>query len=275
MTSDYPYADNGEIPAAAPLNESARKSSRKIEKGVKRLLFVTAVLLAAELVWLFGISPFIPFSNVEVHGFDGLGRADILMIAGIGESSSFISTNVKEAEAKLAENILVESAKVIKRFPGKLSIFLSPRMAAAVTLTSTDIGQRLLYVDRNGVFFKVCEDAGSSMLPVISGLEPVQLSMRLPAGLAPLTESLYSIAQTSPQLLASVSEIRIERKAWDGFELVVFPVHSSARVRVENNLTEDVLRYMLLMLNVFENGSHPDEIDFRSGMGSYKVKEQS
>jgi len=47
-------------------------------------------------------------------------------------------------------------------------------------------------------------------------------------------------------------------------------------VRVENNLTEHTLRYMLLMLNVFETDvNKPQEIDFRSGMGSYKIKEQS
>jgi len=54
--------------------------------------------------------------------------------------------------------------------------------------------------------------------------------------------------------------------------LVLYPVHSTIRVRLENNLTEDVLRYMLLVLSVFENSSpKPEEIDFRSGMGSYRV----
>jgi hypothetical protein len=33
---------------------------------------------------------------------------------------------------------------------------------------------------------------------------------------------------------------------------------------------------MLLMLNVFDSDSaKPAEIDFRSGMGSYKIREQS
>ncbi|MDR0502875.1 MAG: FtsQ-type POTRA domain-containing protein [Treponema sp.] len=279
MSTDYTYAACNDVKRSGSAGVSSDnkilKSAGKTEKNLKRLLLIAAALLAAELIWLFGISPFIPFSNVEIHSFDGFGRADVLMAAGIQESSSFISINAKEAEAKLAGNLLVESAKVIKRFPDKLSIYLSPRKAAAVALTTTGMGQQLIFIDRNGIFFKICEEDGTPALPVISGLELAQLNMRLPAGLVPLTESLYTIAQTSPELLAAVSEIRIERKAWDGFELVVFPVHSSSRVRLENSLTEDILRYMLLMLNVFENGSHPQEIDFRSGMGSYKIKEQS
>jgi cell division protein FtsQ len=252
------------------------KSSGKIEKGLKRLLILAMVIFAAQLIWLFGISPFIPFSTIEVHEIAGFDRSQILAFSGIDETSSFISTNVNDIEIKLAGHLLVESATVIKRFPDKLSIFLKPRQAAAVALTSIDSKQVPVYVDRQGVFFKLGDTASlDSGLPVISGFENPRLSMRLPTGLLPLVESLSEISSSSPQLLASVSEIRIERKAWEGFDLVLFPVHSSIKVRFENNLTEDALRYMLLMLNVFENSSHkPGEIDFRSGIGAYREKEQ-
>jgi cell division protein FtsQ len=274
MTSDFSYAS----PALADSeNFSGTKPSKKIEKGLKRLLVLAGVIFSAELVWLFGISPFIPFSTVEVHGFAGLQRAEILSIAGIDDTSSFFSTNVKEIQEMLCANILVESAVVLKRFPDKLSIFLNPREEVAVMLMNTGSRQMPVYIDRHGVFFKVGnglhETAG---LPILSGIENPQLNMRLPSALVPLVENLSIIESSSPELLAAISEIRIEQKAWDGFDLVLFPVHSSIRVRVENNLTEDVLRYMLLMLNVFESGiQKPEEIDFRSGMGSYKIKEQS
>jgi len=254
------------------------RSSFKIEKGLKKLFIIAAVILGAELIWLFVISPFIPFSTVEVQGFEELSRADILRLAGINDTSSFMSTDVKTAQEKISANILVESAKVIKRFPDKLSIFLVPRQTAAVTLGFSDgYGQKPLYVDKNGVIFK----AGDSVLqagnfPVLSGLENPQLNMRLPSALTPLVENISVIAGSSPELLASISEIRIERKAWDGYDLVLYPVHSNIKVRVENNLTEDIIRYILLMLNVFEKSSpKPEEIDFRSGMGSYKLQEKS
>ncbi|MDR3020285.1 MAG: FtsQ-type POTRA domain-containing protein [Treponema sp.] len=269
MSSDYSYAEGITYAARA-------KSSKKIEKGLKRLLIIAVIIFTAELIWLFGISPFIPFSTVEVHGFEGFGRNEILHLAGIDESSSFMSTNIKEAQVILSGNILVESAYVVKRFPDKLSIFLTPRQAAAVVLTSSGARQVPALIDRQGVIFKIDESIAHKNLPVLSGMENPQLNMRLPASLVPLVESLSVISASSPELLAAISEIRIEPKAWDGFELVLYPVHSSIKVRLENSLSEDVLRYTLLMLNVFEASSpKPEEIDFRSGMGSYKIKEQS
>ena len=269
MTSDYSYA----VCEDAGIKT---KPSKKIEKSLKRLLVIALIVLIAQIIWLFGVSPFIPFSTIEVNGFEDLSRAEIIRIAGINENSSFISTNVKETQEKLSNYVLIESARVTKRFPDRLSIFLVPREATAVALTNTGSRQQMICVDRNGVFFKITDSASvTGALPILSGIENPQPGMRLPAGLVPLVESISVIAAKSPELLAAISEINIERKAWDGFELILYPVHSSVRVRIENNLTEDVIRYMLLMLNVFESDSEkPQEIDFRSGMGSYKIKEQ-
>jgi cell division protein FtsQ len=271
MISDYSYADSVNHGAGA-------KSSKKIEKGLKRLLVIAAVIFIAEIIWLFGVSPFIPFSNIEVHEFDGFERAQVLTQAGIDETSSYMSTNVRDVRERLAANVLVESAVVIKRFPDKLSIFLVPRTAAAVTLATAGTRQVPMCVDRHGVFFKIAEGGfyETQNLPVLSGIENPMINMRLPSGLIALLDSICVISSSSPELLSAISEIRIERKAWDGYDLVLFPVHSSIKVRLENNLTEDVLKFMFLMLNVFESASPaPDEIDFRSGIGSYKIEEQS
>ena len=270
MASDFSYAASENIAVET-------KSSRKVEKGLKRILVIAGIIILAELIWLFGVSPFIPFSTIEVHGFEGFERNEILNTAGIDDASSFISTNITEVKEKLLTHLQVESAMVIKRFPDKLSIFLFPREAAAVTLTSIGSRQVPLYVDRHGVFYKYANTSvHAEKIPIISGFENPQLNMRLPAALVPLVESLSEIAKSSPELLATISEIRIERKPWEGFDLVLFPVHSSIKVRIENNLSEDVLKYILLMLSVFESSSSkPDEIDFRSGMGSYRIKEQS
>jgi cell division protein FtsQ len=270
MVSDYSYATSENI-------QVETKSSRKIEKGLKKLLITAGIIILAELIWLFGVSPFIPFSTVEVHGFEGFERADILYTAGIDDRSSYISTNVTEAKEKLSGHLLVESAMVIKRFPDKLSVFLYPREAAAIALADIGYKQMPIYVDRHGVFFKFANTGNKGeKIPVLSGFENPQLSMRLPASLIPLVERLSEIANVSPELLAVISEIRIERKPWEGFELVLFPVHSSIKVRVENNINEDTLKYILLMLDVLEtSSSKPEEVDFRSGTGSYRIREQS
>jgi len=271
MTTDYSYAGS-----ANPGADS--KSSKKIEKGLKRLLVIAAVIFIAEIIWLFGVSPFIPFSNIEVHGFDGFDRAQILTQAGVDERSSFLSTNVRDVKERLAANVLVESAIVIKRFPDNLSIILTPRKAAALTLATVGSKQVPICVDRHGVFFKIAQDdlRETQNLPVLSGIENPMINMRLPSGLVSLLDSISVISSASPELLSAISEIHIEQNAWDNYDLVLYPVHSSIKVRLENNLTEDVLKFMFLMLNVFETAvPAPSEIDFRSGMGSYKMEGQS
>ncbi len=261
-------------------NPSETKPARKVEKGLKRLLIIAGIIIVLQLLWLFVISPFIPFSTIEVNDFEGLSRSEILMLGAIDGTSSFMSTNIKEVQERLAANILVAKAGVTKRFPDRLTISLVPRRAAAVTFGFIDGRQAMIYIDTHGVLYKTADvssietDARQSVLPVISGLENPQLYMQLPAGLVSLMENLELLAANSPQLLSAISEIRIEQKAWEGYDFVLYPVHSFVRVRVENNLTEEVIRFMLLMLNVFEGEAEkPVEIDFRSGMGSYKLEE--
>jgi len=263
--SNY-YAEYDEV--------TEKKPVKKLEKGIKRLLIIAVVIFIAQLIWLFGISPFIPYSMIEVEGIPGLDRAEVLAIAGVDEETSYFSTNVKNIQKVLSGQLLVESAVVMKRFPDRLSIFLTPREAVAVSISNTNAGQVPVFIDRNGVFFKAGKVDENITLPVISGFENPMLNTRLPDALLPLLSSINLMASNAPELLSVISEIRIERKAWDGYDLVLFPVHSSIKVRVENCLTEDVLRYMLLMLNVFnDNSGKPKEIDFRSGIGSYTIKE--
>jgi cell division protein FtsQ len=259
-----------------------KPAERKIEKGLKRFIIIAALVLGAEFVWLFAVSPCIPLSTVEVKTIPGLSRDAILILAGIGKNTSFLTMNVKRSEKALAGYYLVESAKVIKRFPDRVSIFLEPRRAVALSLVSYQDRIVPVYFDKEGVVFQIGNDGGifRSALPVISGLvfEEPRLGMRLPSVFCPLLEEIERIENTAPELLQAVSEIRVNRKPFDGFDLVLYPVHNTARVRLENNLNEDTLRYVMLMLDVYEsekgkNGISHGEIDFRSGVASYTVKE--
>ncbi|MDR1587516.1 MAG: FtsQ-type POTRA domain-containing protein [Treponema sp.] len=272
QTSFGQFAENAD-------DEGPRGAFRKTEKGLKRLFIVAGLILAAEFIWLFGVSPCIPLSTLEVQGFPGFDGDEVLRYAGIDDKASFISVNVGETEKTLAAHYLVERVKAVKRFPDRLSIYLEPRRAVALSLAAVDGRLLPVYFDRHGVIFKIGIDRGPlppSNLPIISGLvieNPVP-GMRLPAAFGPLLGELEKIESESPELLGAVSEIRINRKPFDGFDLVLYPLHNSVRVRLENNLNENTLRYVMLMLDVFEEyDSVPGEIDFRSGVGSYTVKE--
>jgi cell division protein FtsQ len=214
-----------------------------------------------------------PFSRITVSPVEGLFRDDIIRYAGIGPASSFISINAREIEKVLRTLPQVEQVHVFKHFPDRLEIMLEGRKAAALALAMS--GGRIVpvYLDASGVIFRVGDFDTLPDLPIVSGImieDPVP-GMRLPAAFSSFFSELDTLSIRAPELLNAVSEIRINRKSPDGFDLIVYPVHRQISVRL-SELNEDLLRYTLLLVDVLasrENGVR--SIDFRSGMVSYKL----
>jgi cell division protein FtsQ len=251
-----------------------------LEKGIKVLIIAAASVLMLELLWILVISPCMPLSRLELSGFSGLTREDLLRRAGIGERASYISIKPRSVEKNLGALRELESVRVIKRFPNSVTILMVPRAAVAMAFDRIEGRQRPLYFDRHGILFKTggppppSPHGGEGGLPVISGLPPADKP--LPAIYLPLFASLDRIRAAEPRLLEAISEIRVNRKPFDGFDLVLYPVHSPIRIRLEPNLSEETLRYVMLMLDVFtEREQEIEEIDFRTETASYKLKEAS
>ncbi|MDR3174829.1 MAG: FtsQ-type POTRA domain-containing protein [Treponema sp.] len=276
-----PEDDVLEIPVqeGTELEAEENQKAAGLEKGIKVLIIAAASVLVLEFLWIFVISPCMPLSRLEVAGFSGLDRKELLRQAGIGERASYISVNPRSVEKNLGAIRELESVRVTKRFPNSVTILLVPRTAVAMAFGRTEGRQTPLYFDRHGVLF----NAGSSLsrtqppqdlgLPVISGL-PLEDDKPLPAIYLPLFASLDKIRGAEPRLLQAISEIRVNRKPFDGFDLVLYPVHSPIRVRLEPNLSEETLRYVMLMLDVFaEREREIEEIDFRTETASYRLKE--
>jgi cell division protein FtsQ len=262
---------------------AGRSAGSGIEKALKALIIGAAAILVLELVWLLAVSPCMPLSKIEVLSFPGISREEILAAAGIGEQSSYVSVNTARVERALESLYAVESAKVLKRFPNAIRIVLIPRSAAGVSLARLDGKIIPVYFDRTGLVFKIGKEREEGIqelpqLPIISGLvfENPSLGMKLPTLFSPLLARLEDIRAASPELLAAISEIRINRKAFDGFDLILYPIHSAVRIRLEPDLNEASLRYVMLMLDVFASKhSEIEEIDFRAETASYKEKEAS
>lgn len=257
--------------------------SSRLEKTLKRFILIAAIILGAELVWLLLVSPCMPLSKVEVTGLPEVDKAVVLAAAGIGSQSSYISVDPRAAEKALENLSQVGSARLIKRFPDSVRIILEGRKAVALSLASIEGRICPVFFDREGVIFKVGTgwpepETVSSRLPIISGLvfEASPLGTRLAPMFHKFLSGIESIENSAPELLAAISEIRIHRKAYDGYDLILYPVHSPVRVRLEADLNEDKLRYVLLMIDVMAARGNPvEEIDFRSGTASYTVKEVS
>ena len=245
------------------------------DKKLKIILAAIIIILSVQLIWLLGMSPRMPLAKISIYGASGFDEALILVIAGIDSNSSYMSINAVKAEEALLELPAVHSAQVIKRFPNRIELYIESRRPAAMTFISNGIETMPVLIDRNGTIFCIGKEniTNNETLPLISGLvlDDIYPGMKLPRIYDALFTRLEILRQQAPELLATISEIKINHNQYDGFDLTLFPVHRNVRVRVSDDITEETIRYMLLMLDVLSATSASiGEIDFRTGTASYK-----
>jgi len=249
---------------------------KKFEKSVRRFLTLAVIFICGGLVWVFAISPCMVPVRAEIKSFAGLNAADVLNIAGIGGNAAYIAINATEAEQRLSNYYLIESAKVVKRFPDRLSIFLEPRRAVAMVFAQVNGRIQPVYFDRHGVAFKVGNGAGEvspSWMPIVSGVfdrgQQIGPGMRLPAAYLPLFSRIGAISDEDPKIWQAISEISIVRKSHDLYDLILYPVHDSIRLRMRSDISKESIYYALLMFDVCRQlgKDAPEEIDVRSGIG--------
>jgi len=282
MLSDFTYTEEEEMPDSGSADhgrkhESAGKydASPKIEKTLKRFLVFAVIFICGGLIWWFFISPTMAPATVQVFTFPGLDRMAVLQHVGIGGRSTFASVNAAEAQLLLSRHPLVESARVVKSFPDRISIYLEPRQAVAVSIARINGRMQPVYIDRHGVAFMIGGEPQNApaWLPVVSGLYHGLLSLylgaRLPEPILPLFSRIGAIMDENPGIWQAISEIGV---AWNDngtFDLVLYPVNNFIRVRMGSDINVIDIYYALLMLDVLNQsgGDIPCEIDVRSGIG--------
>ncbi|MDR2484339.1 MAG: FtsQ-type POTRA domain-containing protein [Treponema sp.] len=264
------------------METSASGNSSKIEKVLRWVIIVALIILGGELVVILAVNPCLPLSKVEVMGMPELDKEAVLEKAGITGKSSYISVNPRTTERRLKTFLEVESVKVSKRFPDSVRITLEGRKAIAMSFGMIDGKVYPVFFDKQGLVFMIgTEDTKAPppfSIPIISGLMPEQpfLGMRLPAMFNTLLSDLEMIRISAPELLAVISEIRVNRNVFDGYDLILYPVHNRVRIRLGTELNENMLRYVMLVVDVcVARGAKIEEIDFRTGTASYTIKEAS
>ena len=278
MLGDFIYSSASSAEAQARAKTIADESPKysvpgKFEKSVRSVLIFAAIFILLGIVWFFAITPLRPFALIDVRGFPGFGKYEALAFAGITSGASYVSLNAAEAQQRLAGHHLVESVRVIKTFPDRLSIFLEPRQAVAVILAEVSGTTRPVFVDRYAVPFKIGNNTplvSPSWLPVVSGISigTSRLGARLSSDFAPLFARLGAITDEAPELWQAVSEINIVERNFGIYDLLVFPINSQVRLRMSGDISAENLRYALLMLDVFRRENiFSGEIDIRSGIG--------
>ncbi|MFQ3547646.1 MAG: FtsQ-type POTRA domain-containing protein [Termitinemataceae bacterium] len=247
-----------------------------------RLLIALACVLFLESVYFFIYIPFQPLTKVYITPSQSLSQKEIATLSGLHPGSSYFSVDTTAIERTLLQHPLVEQATVKKLFPSGLTISIIERSAVALALAKVDGKLCPVYIDRQGVVFKVGSDTTVSIdgkqLPMISGLvfDKVVLGMKLPAFMRDLFQDLHRIERQNPALLEGISEFRVVQKPYGGYELIAYPIFFQGKVLLGTELKEDTLRYMMLVLDVLaEKGIQTDEIDFRGSTIMYRTKEAS
>ena len=257
--------------------ETASGSPARFEKPFSVFIVIALLCLCGKLIWLVGVAPFRPFTRIDIYGYSETGRDIVFGKAGITPTLSYFTADVSTMEKALMSLGVFESARVFKYFPARLQIVLEDRKAVAQALASINGRTVPVLLDREGVIFGIGDYSAlrSEMLPVISGIvieEPFP-GMRLPVLFSSLFLNLEKISNSTPELLEAVSELRVSRKLFDGYDLILYPAHSRIKVLL-SELNENQLRYSLLMVDVLStNNDIIDTLDFRSGIASYVPKE--
>ncbi|MCL2191779.1 MAG: FtsQ-type POTRA domain-containing protein [Treponema sp.] len=273
MLGDFVYTEEEEV---AEFKPKPTDTPSKIEKNLKRFLVLAAIIICGGLIWWFFISPTVAPATVQVFSFPGMDRAAVLYHAGIGGMATFASVNAADVQLLLSSHPLVESARVAKSFPDRISIYLEPRQPVAVSIARINGRMQPIYFDRHGVAFMIGGSGpqnAPTWMPVISGLYhgslEIYLGARLPEPILPLFSRVGAIMDENPSIWQAISEIGVVWNDNGTFDLVLYPVNNFIRIRMGSDITVTDIYYALLMLDVLNRsgGTAPSEIDVRSGIG--------
>ncbi len=258
------------------------KTSRT-ELILNRILWSVIILLIlffiAEIIFHFIISPQLVIKNIIVKSNIPLSEEEILSIAGIGENEYYFSLNPEKILSNLEAYPLIHSAVVEKVFPDTLNMTIFGRKPLMMALTGAEGRSIPMVLDEEGVIFQISKSITDWDLPVISGLEfkDIRSGMELPEMLKPLLLSLKKIRKDTPDLFRLISEVRIIPKSNTSYELLLYPITYSIKVRFGRSITGSGLKNAVIILDLIEKQGLSDdveELDLRTGELVYRIKER-
>jgi len=263
-------------------NVRSREGREKLE--LQRFFSIVVLfllsLLVLEILFHFFIAPGLVIEKVIVQADSGFPYSDndLLNLAGIKGGSYFFDVDAALIAARLEQVPIIRRASVSKQFPHTLTINVEERSPLTVLMVMSDEGMVPAYVDSEGVIFRSTTNEYFD-LPVISGIEvpAYRDGMQLPAVLASFLEDLETLRIENIALYRLISELKFVKKNKADYEVVLYPSHYPVRIRIGANLTADLMKYILLVLDVVAGeGILPDidELDFRTNEVIYRVGEK-
>ncbi|MFO7731112.1 MAG: FtsQ-type POTRA domain-containing protein [Spirochaetia bacterium] len=256
------------------------RDQRDLRRLFTFIIGILAFLLAAEIVYHVLIAPYLVVNKISIQaaGDFPYTNEELLSIAAVEGNTYFFDVKPELISARLERVPLVKSVEVSKKFPHSLNIAITEREPLAA-LTILDSNKMVpTYVDSSGVIFR-SRGVEFLDLPIISGIDvPVYKDgMQLPQVLTSFLEELNRLQIENPALYRLISEVKFVKKNATDYEVVLFPSQYQVRVRIGPSLTEELMKYIVLVLDVVaEKGMETtiEEIDFRTDEVVYRVGEE-
>lgn len=256
---------------------SQKKYDKDRKVGILKIIVaVIAILIMMQILMYLLFIPCFSKPVVIYTGIENLNQTELNKRIEKMINSPWIKFNASEATSKLLSQSSIENVTITKTFPDKINIQISERKAVAKTLMNVDGCSVPVQIDKNGVLFSNgTSKIADSSIPLISGLPVENLTegMRLPSKYRVLMEEISDIKSLPQKYFAALSEIQVVSKEYGNYELVLYPVKTHVKVLTDRSLTEDALKYMMVVLDVV-NSIEPNvaEVDLRYGSVSYVTR---
>lgn len=196
----------------------------RIALGTAGLALALGLVFAAKRV--IGSTTFFRLRNIEVSSAKRLTQEEILALTGVEAGQDMAGMNLKRMGEQLSQNPWVETVRIHRYFPDRLSISITEREPLAIV----NMGF-IYYLDKKGTVFKVLNQGDRLDYPVITGFSEEEMSSN-PAGtreaLKTTCELLGILREKGAFILADVSEIHYDK----GYGFTLFTASGALPVKV-------------------------------------------
>lgn len=271
-----PIAYTGDLGIVKESGKDKSGVSEKTAVFLKILIVLLFICLLCQLCYYIFIVPAHSVPRFVVSGIETVTSDEVVAMAGIEDSAPWSEIDILQINRNLSLYPVFESVNVKKVFPDTISIDVVERKTAVMALISMADRSVPVHVDRNGVIFKIGNEMDMDGAFFISGLdmENARVGDRISPELKNILGSLSELQEKYPELCSLISEVKIEKRDYGDYELVLYPVYTPIPVRTKGILTERVLRYIVLVLDIVKGFDIKiEELDFRSGTVAYRSKE--
>jgi cell division protein FtsQ len=257
------------------------KPRQRIRLIFSILIGVLITILLIEILFHFVISPRLRLSRVEIAAVEGLTLTNeaILKLAGLEGNETFFAVDEAGIAARIAAFAPVKSVTVEKVFPNTLKIGITGREPLGISLSVVNGRSLPIMLDEEGVVFQIGASVSEFDLPALSGFtfSEVELGQRVNRALLSFFQDLRTLKHTSEALFNLISELKFVKKNRAGFEVLLYPRDYRVAVRIGPRINEDIMRKILLVLDVFASQGiigTIEEIDFRTDTPLVRFKEE-